>query len=151
MVKQDYQKALAAARTEMQQLLKQREETDARISQLKKTIEGLAALCGEQPEYMKGLREKLPAMFDSIGISDAIRELLFESTTPMFATRLRDALIARGIDLSRYANELAVIHNTLKRLEGQGDIQPVAGGFVLTEKGRNAVQAARTLRHAFGG
>ncbi len=40
--------------------------------------------------------------------------------------------------MAQYANQLAVIHNTLARLEKQGEVTELAAGWMLTEKGKLA-------------
>jgi hypothetical protein len=53
---------------------------------------------------------------------------------------LRDGLSTHGFNVAQYANKLAVIHNTLSRLERQGEVIQVPSGWVLTDKGRLASQ-----------
>jgi hypothetical protein len=54
----------------------------------------------------------------------------------MTPPEVRERLIAIGVDLSAYANDLAVIHTVLKRLHASGELRifPRAGG------GKNAYQ-----------
>jgi hypothetical protein len=42
--------------------------------------------------------------------------------------------------MTRYADKLAVIHNTLLRLEKQCEAVKVSDGWVITDKGKLAVQ-----------
>jgi hypothetical protein len=48
----------------------------------------------------------------------------------MTPTEVRDRLLAIGVDLTIYTNELAVIHTVLKRLNEAGEVRilPAAGG-----------------------
>ena len=73
-------------------------------------------------------------------LTSAIRQILAESAVPMRPPDLRDGLINHGFNVAQYANKLAVIHNTLSRLERQGEVMQVSGGWVLTDKGRLASQ-----------
>jgi hypothetical protein len=113
----NYKLALQAAEAEMRDLLQERSNIDARLGSLKQTIEGLSALIQEQPKLDKG--------FDDAGISDAIRALLHVSKVPLSPVQIRGSLVGRGFDLSDYANPMSVIHNTLKRLESQGELLTV--------------------------
>jgi hypothetical protein len=40
--------------------------------------------------------------------------------------------------MSNYANQLSVVHNTLIRLQRQGQAVQVSGAWVLTDKGKLA-------------
>jgi len=73
-------------------------------------------------------------------LTSAIRQLLAVSIAPMRPPDVRTALADQGFNLSQYANKLAVIHNTLGRLEKQGEALQVSGGWVLTDKGKLASQ-----------
>jgi hypothetical protein len=117
-----YENALVAASDEMQKLLKQRSEIDTRIAQLKKTMEALTALMAPSPSESDAMTfyDEL-GMGAQLGISDAIRQVLRESKIPLSPTEIKAALANRGIDLS-YANPGTVIHNTLNRLERQGEL-----------------------------
>jgi hypothetical protein len=132
-----YEVALAQAEDEMQQLLAKRAVIDARISQLKQGIESLRNLGGtrdfakEMPKDISGLLELHVA--DQMGITDAIRTLIKETALPLTAPQIRDALLRYGLDMDKYSSPLTVIHNTIKRMDKQGEISSVrspAGEFV---------------------
>ncbi|HXP67879.1 MAG TPA: hypothetical protein VOA88_01230 [Candidatus Dormibacteraeota bacterium] len=129
-----YIKALENARKELAGLVKQRAETDERIARLAKSIEGLEALCGDT-DHSSALKTKLIELelSDSMGLTDAIREIIASSALPIKAPVIRDALVSQGFDPDGYSNMLTVIHNTLIRLERQGEVQkimnPLGGGF----------------------
>jgi hypothetical protein len=117
---EDYRRALDAARKDLTKVLQDRTELDQRASELKKTIEGLSALCDEE-DYSTGLPEG--ATLADVGISNAIRVVLRDTSDPALTpTEIRDELEKRGLNLSEYASEMAVIHNTLARLERQGEV-----------------------------
>jgi predicted nucleic acid-binding Zn-ribbon protein len=127
----EYEHAMVAASEEVQELLKERARIDERLSRLKNTIDGLAALLTPSPSEnssaswsgaMAGLMGISFPDISEAGISDAIRQILADSKLPITAPQIRDALTARKVELSQYANPLAVIHNTLTRLEKQGEV-----------------------------
>jgi len=120
MAKDDYRRALEAARRELAKVLQDRSELDRRAAELKKTIEGLSALCDEA-DHPAGLLQG--GSLADVGISDAIRAVLRETDNPaMSPTEIRDELKKREVNLEDYASEMTVIHNTLARLERQGEI-----------------------------
>jgi hypothetical protein len=122
----DYTKALQSARAEIAELLNRRANIDARLAQLKGTVDALSALI--EPGPVDDAFLELQELF-GMGISDAIRATLRDTKDPALSpTEIRDELKRRGVKLDNYANEMAVIHNTLARLERQGEI------FKLTDR-----------------
>jgi hypothetical protein len=140
MNKTDYRKALHSARAEFEKLIQERAGLDSRIVRLKQTIAGLVGLCDGNDNARRSLSKIAPLPPRFMRLTSAIRQLLAESTSPMRPPDLRDALVDRGFNVSQYANKLAVIHNTLSRLEKQGEALQVSGGWVLTDKGKLASQ-----------
>jgi len=113
----NYQIALDDARKELGQLLSDREKLERRIAAVKSMVAVLTgATAGTQPPNAEDL--------SSLGISDAMRRVLsdYASDVGMTPAQIRDALNAGSFDLSQYASALTVIHNTLQRLETQGEV-----------------------------
>jgi hypothetical protein len=140
MRKADYLKALHSARAEFDKLVQERAELDSRIVRLKQTIAGLVGLCDGNGNGAHALRPAMPLPPRFMRLTSAIRQVLAESTSPMRPPVLRDGLIHHGFNVAQYANKLAVIHNTLTRLEKQGEVVQVPGGWILTDKGKLASQ-----------
>jgi len=140
MRKTDYRKALHSARAEFDRLLQKRADLDSRIVRLKQTIAGLMGLCESADKTRRRLNNVVPLPPRFMRLTSAIRQVLAESAVPMRPLDLRDTLTNRGFNVTQYANKLAVIHNTLSRLERQGEVIQVSGGWVLTDKGRLASQ-----------
>ncbi|MGC2245919.1 MAG: hypothetical protein WA609_04890 [Terriglobales bacterium] len=129
---QDYRKARDAAIGEIKEILKQRAAQDERLSQLKKTVDALSSLLGDVSPPVK----PIPSLADSVaaalrvglsdpggaGISRMIRNILAHSHIPMTPVDIKAALARTGFDIGQYANAMAVIHNTLKRLQAQGEL-----------------------------
>ena len=118
-----YKKTLDQAREDLALLIEQREALDTQIARVTKTVEALTAMC-DDTDHSKNLLVDEIAL-DSLGVTDAIRHILAESRHPLSVPQIRDALEARGLHSERYANFLTVIHNTLKRLEKQGQATKV--------------------------
>lgn len=108
-----YRDALAAATKEYEELGARRREIDDRLTQLAQTIGTLTRLLGLTPTV-------------PLGITDACRLALRGAGLPLTPVEVRDRLLAIGVDLSIYSNDLSVIHTTLKRLNDAGEIRFVA-------------------------
>src|ERR1700730_3531939 len=133
----DYTAALKAAQSELREIITERARLDDRLNQLKKTIDALSALLKENPALANGFSNAYGILVGveglaapgagDMGISDAIRQLLIESKAPLTPPEIRNYLSDKGFDFSAYANPMAVIHNTLKRLNKQGEIAGIVG------------------------
>src|SRR5260370_3176966 len=113
-----YRAALAAAIKEYEALGRQRREVDDRLAQLGQTIGTLTRLLGLTPTV-------------PLGLTDACRMVL-RGGQPMTPVEVRDRLMAIGVDVSKYANDLAAVHTILKRLNGSGELR-----FVPREPGKH--------------
>jgi hypothetical protein len=138
MVKENYKLALQSAREELEKLLKQRAKIDGRIAHLQRTVGGLAALCDET-DHSKNVGSDFADIFNFSGnipvqvhqgMTNAIRAILDKAQFPRTAPQIRDILSRAGFKMDEYASSLAPIHNTLKRLEKQGEATRTPGGWV---------------------
>ncbi len=109
MAPDDYRKALDVACREYEHLGRQRADIDARLAQLAQLIGNLSRLCGFTPTV-------------ALGMTDACRMVLKAAGHPLSAVEMRGHLAAMGMDLSKYTNDLAAIHTTLKRLNQSGEV-----------------------------
>jgi hypothetical protein len=118
----DYRRALETAAQEYEALGAARHRIDQRLGELAQTIATLSRLCGVTSTVAWGL-------------TDACRTVLRSAGVTMTPLEIRDRLQAVGVDLSGYANALAAIHTTLKRLNDAGELRsvvapgsPIVGG-----------------------
>jgi hypothetical protein len=111
----DYRTALDAAIKEYEALGQQRREIDDRLAQLAQTIGTLNRLLGLKPTV-------------SLGLTDACRLALRGAGLPLTPLEVRDRLLAIGVDLTVYTNELSAIHTILKRLNEAGEVRFVTRG-----------------------
>jgi hypothetical protein len=118
-------------------LIQRRVDLEKRLLLLKQTIAGLSALC-DQKEERRRSNGNSSAFPPFIKLTSATRQVLAEADFPMSPPSLRDALVQRGLNVKQYSNPLAVIHNTLLRLQRQGEAVQVSGAWTLTDKGRLA-------------
>jgi hypothetical protein len=136
-----YKDSLWEARNELQELRVVRGELDRRIAQLEQTVLALAALCNRPEE------EDLAPQ----GFTDVCRQILQATNQDLTPTQMRDALVKRGFDLTKYDNPLAVIHTTLQRLAKQGEATIVRRtgedkGYRWTANDPNALEALRRTK-----
>lgn len=133
----EYRRALDAATKELETLAAERAQLDRRIGQLLQTVGNLMRLCNLIPTV-------------TVGLTDGCRWVLRSAGSPLTAVEVRAQLAAMGIDLSRYENDLAAIHTTLKRLDEAGEVR-----FIPQPWGKPAYQwmpgsypKARTIEDA---
>ena len=122
MAADDYRRALEAAAREYEALGAERQRIDKRLGELAQTIATLSRLCGLTPTV-------------SWGLTDACRTVIRSAGVPMTPSQVRDRLSAIGFDLAPYANALAAIHTTLKRLNDAGELRSVSHGAAATKTG----------------
>src|SRR6266576_1780736 len=119
-----FETALKEARKALAEAYEDRTAIEHRIVSLKQTIEGLAALCEPETDedFVQVKGGKLPDGYNT-SLTDAIRRIFSESNEYMLTpTEVRDTLVAMGVDIKKYKQPLVPIHNTLKRLEAQGEL-----------------------------
>lgn len=105
---------------------------------LKREREAVAIGIRNTEAHLKKLRDRLDALDEAInslgpfysereagttqGITDAVRSVYRSSDQYFAPTDIRDALRNQGL-LKGYDNEMAVIHQVIRRLEEQGQLQ----------------------------
>ncbi len=120
-----YRQTLETAKSEMGELLLQRKAIDERIGKLAPVIEYLSVLCDELSSPPPDL--EIPGELPTESLSYEIR-LAFKAAIPgsLTPTEVRDRLKEANFNLDKYENELPPIHNTIKRLKEQGEIEEVS-------------------------
>ncbi len=119
--------ALTTARTTLDDLLRKRQDIDRQILSYQRTVDSLSEILEKEHEA-----ELPPSLMPSdsdasqtIGLTRAVRNILFEKGTPIGPTAVRDALIASGVNMEKYSSQMVVVHNTLKRLCASGEVERV--------------------------
>jgi hypothetical protein len=123
------QEALARARTKLDDLVNQRSKIDREIIDWKRVVDSLSAVSEEPsdqvPADVRLFADPTLAPLLNLKFTDAIRNVLASVDDYISAPAIRDQLIDLGFNFSKYKQELVPIHNTLKRLEEQGEAQAV--------------------------
>ena len=113
-------KGLTDERDALRERLK---ELDREIPILTEKINALATLCDDLPP-----ESELAGMVNEVrvlGLTDAVREALKASKLPRTPIEIKNWLVSRGYNLSRYENAMATLHIVLSRLRKQGEVWPV--------------------------
>ena len=123
------QDALAKARKKLDELVTERTTIDREIMNWKRVVDSLTAVSHEHSDELPAdvrlfADPKLTPLLN-LKFTDAIRNVLASVDGYISAPAMRDQLIDLGFDFTKYKQELVPIHNTLKRLEEQGEAQPV--------------------------
>jgi hypothetical protein len=104
-----YKSSYQAALQELEQRKKELEFVTLRIAQLEATIVNLEPLANE------------PGVAPTAGLPDLCRQILMAQPRAAFtAEMMMQHLASLGVDISGYANPLAVLHTTLTRLVKPG-------------------------------
>ena len=109
---------------QLRRFKEEEERLDKQIAEWKKMADYLSAPLEKLDEFPDEM--KIPTDFGSVlvtSLTNGIRFVLENSPNPMSAPEIRDQLMSLGFDFSKYKQELVAVHNTLKRLEGQGELQ----------------------------
>jgi transcriptional regulator of acetoin/glycerol metabolism len=121
-----FEMALKEAKKALEEAYEQRNSIEQRIVILKQTIDGLAALSepGARENLVQVRGDQVLERYNT-SLTDAIRQIFSETSEPMLTPpEVRDRLLAMGVNLAKYNQPLVPIHNTLKRLEAQGELIP---------------------------
>jgi hypothetical protein len=123
------QEALVKARKKLDELVTERTTIDREIVNWKRVVDSLTAVSDEHsnelPADVRLVADPRLAPLLNLKFTDAIRNVLASVDGYISAPAMRDQLIDLGFDFTKYKQELVPIHNTLKRLEEQGEAQSV--------------------------
>jgi hypothetical protein len=139
-----YKSSYLAAVQELEQRRAELVFVSQRIAQLEATIRTLAPLANEN------------GVAPTAGLAELCRQILMSQARAAFtAGAVMQHLAAMGVDMSGYANPLAVLHTTLTRLvrPGSGFVkggQPDGQPFYAYDEAQVSEAYRRKLRSAFG-
>ena len=106
-----YRRTLKAARNELINLYRGREETDRKIARLRQTVVTLGALCRESSE-----REAQKRWVTHSGsLTEAVMDTVMASDEPLQPKEIQRVLEDMGYDIGS-SNPLASVHSVIRRL-----------------------------------
>jgi hypothetical protein len=124
--------ALETAHQKLNQLLTDRVRIDKEIVEWKQLVDSLLAVSQSDEsdpsdvELGDFIARELGTK--ALKFTDGVRMVLSQNASrkvPISVPEIRDQLINLGFDFAKYAQQLVPIHNTLKRLEEQGEVTPL--------------------------
>jgi hypothetical protein len=120
------EEVVRAACQELQVLRKQRADIMKRISTVKQTIVGLAALFDGliTPEDVLGMSSR-KTRGRQVGLTNACRMALMQSQTSLRSHQVRERLRAQGLSLDQHKDPIATVTTILNRLVDYGEAQSV--------------------------
>ena len=124
MSKQTYEQSLEQARGELANAVRERDRWNLEILRLQSLVKALAATSAKD-ERIEQMNAELQ---NYVELAPAIEALVKRSPTPITPLEVRDSLMSFGYDIGRYANPMAMIHQTLKRLSADRRIRALSGG-----------------------
>jgi hypothetical protein len=136
----DYRAWIRAAKERLSTLENQRRAIDDEMAALEKSIRAFEPLVNvaplDSPEQGYLHPAYIPASNlgwltggvetrSDVGLTDAIRGVLMAADRPLEPTEVRDLIVRNGFSLSGRSNAMANIHQVLRRLVSQSEVQEV--------------------------
>lgn len=127
MTEEAYKEALDRARLELANALAQRDNWNLKIVRMQGLVKALSTRVAER----KIAEESEVEANRYVNLMQAIEAIINQGNGPMAPLQVREALTNHGYDLSCYANPMAMVHQTLRRLSEQGKIRAFPNGIYL--------------------
>jgi hypothetical protein len=127
----EFEKLLESALEKRSELLETRMEIERQIAQQGKTVEALSEILDM-------------GVATDLGFKDATTLVIRSAKAALAPTEIRDELRRLGYDIDSYSNPMASLHQVLKRLEAQNEIEEVQS--LDSKKRYQAVAGAWQLR-----
>ena len=109
-----YAEALDQLETDLQDCIRELARIKRKKEQFEQAIAGITGITS-------GEEEEEP---EATGITQAVRDLLRQHPNKwVSAPAVRDKLKSEGFPVDQYAQPLAVVHTTLRRLTNQGELE----------------------------
>lgn len=115
----EFTQALEEARRQLATAIQERDRWNLEVVRLHNLVRTLAF----NAQNAQRAEEVQHEIQHQIGIAQAIESFVNGARNPISPVEVRDGLLFYGYDIGRYANPLALIHQTLKRLVAAGRIR----------------------------
>ena len=120
----NYEQTLEQAKQRLQELSAKRTEIEREMQALARIIEGAQIIA--QPAEVLILPDSPDEQnTEELGVTKSIRLILGRARTPLMPTEIRDALESMGIEGSSSKVLLIHVHNVLRRLFENGEIEQI--------------------------
>ena len=114
MGRREYQRDLRAAKKQLEDLLRHRQEMEQKIAQIQLKVHHLEGLCRDLDQIDAKQKEASSRLIH--GLTQEISKTLEENILPLSAKQVMEKMSARGFDFRTYSNPLASVHTVLQRL-----------------------------------
>ena len=119
-----YKKAMEEAQAELAAAIHERDYWTLEIARLQQLVKSLAVMTVKTSKAATAAQSQT----DEVGLQEVVLTCVRSSDKPLSAIDVRNQLRSISYDLTKYLNELAVIHGALKRLSASGQITDVGDG-----------------------
>src|SRR5712692_6133667 len=130
----DYKKLLDKTMTELRNLLRLRLEINNRIAKLTATALALSRHLGLNDPRRKKLMQIVDELYVfKPRLTDSVKDAVYYASPKRLpAVQVKELMEVRGFDFADFANPLASVHSTLRRLASQGEIgTEIEKGFTV--------------------
>lgn len=110
---------LEKMRRDLAELVRKRDSLNVQIIDLQAQIRSLSSAISRTELVQRGIEHQQAL----IGVTDAIRTIFRLQSRPMTAADIKGAMDMMGYDFQGMNNPSSVVHNTLKRLAGSGELK----------------------------
>jgi hypothetical protein len=140
----DIKTRLEQSKVQLAEFIRQRDQLNVAIIQIQNEIRALSAIVWRDELTQRHNDIELAV----IGISDAVRSVLRLQNKAMTAAQVKDALDLMGYNFAGLANASALVHNTLKRMAGTGELEftPDAKTFSFPRRTLTPGEAKRMMQ-----
>jgi len=122
---QQYKQILQQARVDLANAIQQRDHWNLEIMRLQQVVNAFAVAANDAERQEQEYAE----WQNYVELTQAIEALVNSSQAPLSPLQVRDGLMMYGYNIGHYANPMAMIHQTLKRLAENRRIRVFAGGL----------------------
>jgi hypothetical protein len=129
MVRKDYEQAIGQARRDLANAVFQRDFYNLEILRLQQVVNALA-VSASNAEIQERVNEEWQVFVE---LTQAIEAIVNGSFNPISPIEVRDTLVFYGYNIGRYANPMAMVHQTLKRLVADGRIGEFRGRYTKVQ------------------
>lgn len=131
----DHIKAVGELRTELRELIKQRDHIERRMSDVNLALRSVARMIPDEKQREAIVAELEHSRRKPAGLTEVILTFLGNSPHHVHtANDVREWLDREGFDLSDYSQPLATISTTLRRLEESGRVRAIRKGRKVVYK-----------------